>query len=54
MNTLGMLFLKAAAWNDSHSVGPIPRSMIIAHVRTVIWPLNSIRAVENEFTAITE
>ncbi len=40
--------------NDSHSVGPIPRSMIIAHVRTVIWPLNSIRAFENEFTAVTE
>ena len=40
--------------NDSHSVGPIPRSMIIAHVRTVIWPLTSIRAVENEFTAVTQ
>ncbi len=39
--------------NDSHAVGPITRSMIIAHVRTVIWPLNSIRAVENEFKEIT-
>ena len=40
--------------NDSHSVGPISRNMIIAHVRTVIWPLSNVRAVENEFTEVTE
>ena len=40
--------------NDSHSVGPITRSMIIAHVRTVIWPLNSVRAVQNEFNPVSE
>ena len=40
--------------NDSHSIGPIPRSMVIAHVRTVIWPLNSIREVVNENTEVTE
>ena len=38
--------------NDSHSIGPIPRSMIVAHVRTVIWPLNAIRNVENEYTKV--
>ena len=37
--------------NDSHAIGPIPRSMIIAHVRQVIWPLNAIRPVTNEFNA---
>ena len=35
--------------NDSHAIGPIPRSMIVAHVRTVIWPLNAVRGVANEF-----
>ncbi len=40
--------------NDSHLLGPIPRSMILAHVRTVIWPLNKIRGVENEFVPATE
>ena len=40
--------------NDSHSVGPIPRSMIVAHVRTVIWPLNAIRGVANENTVVQE
>ena len=35
--------------NDSHAIGPIPRSMIVAHVRTVIWPLNAVRDVANEF-----
>ena len=40
--------------NDSSSIGPIPRSMILAHVRTVIWPLGSIRGVANEFQAIGE
>ena len=36
-------------WNDedpSADVGPIPKSMIVGRVREVIWPLNSIRAVE--------
>ena len=35
-------------WNDSDSsldVGPIDKSMIIGHVRQVIWPLGSIRPV---------
>ena len=40
--------------NDSHSIGPIPRSMIIAHVRTVIWPFNSIREVANENNPVAE
>ncbi len=40
--------------NDSHSVGPIERGMIEAHVRTVIWPLSSIREVKNEFVAAGE
>ena len=40
--------------NDSHSIGPIPRSMIIARVTTVIWPLNVLRSVDNEFTAVKE
>ena len=35
-------------------LGPITRSMIIAHVRTVIWPLNSVRAVQNEFNPVSE
>ena len=38
--------------NDSHAIGPIPRSMIIAHVRQVIWPLNAIRPVKNEHTEL--
>ena len=35
-------------WNDSDSsldVGPIDKSMIIGHVRQVIWPLGSMRPV---------
>ncbi|MBQ4435871.1 MAG: signal peptidase I [Clostridia bacterium] len=40
--------------NDSHSIGPIPRNMIIAHVQTVIWPLNAIRNVQNEFVKVGE
>lgn len=32
--------------NDSHLIGPISRDMIIGHVRHVIWPLNSWRAIE--------
>ena len=40
--------------NDSHSIGPIKRSMIIAHVTAVIWPLNKIRTVENEFVTVAE
>ncbi len=36
-------------WNDSdpsRDVGPITKDMITGHVRQVIWPLNSLRAVE--------
>ena len=36
-------------WNDSdpsRDVGPITKDMITGHVRHVIWPLNSLRAVE--------
>ena len=36
-------------WKDSDpvkDVGPIKRSMIVGHVRSVIWPLNRIRVVE--------
>jgi signal peptidase I len=35
-------------WNDSdpsYDVGPISKSMIVGHVRQVIWPLGSIRPV---------
>ena len=32
--------------NDSRSVGPITRDMIIGHVRFVFWPLSTIRGVE--------
>lgn len=32
--------------NDSHIIGPITRNMIIGHVRQVIWPLSSWRAIE--------
>ncbi len=32
--------------NDSRSVGPISRDMIIGHVRTVLWPFDSIRGIE--------
>lgn len=32
--------------NDSHIIGPITRDMIIGHVRQVIWPLDSWRAIE--------
>lgn len=32
--------------NDSHLIGPISRDMIIGHVRHVIWPLDSWRAIE--------
>jgi len=40
--------------NDSRSnkVGPISRSMIEAHVQTVIFPLNRIRTVQNEFKTV--
>ena len=33
--------------NDSRSVGPIERSMIIGHVRQVVYPFSQWRAVEN-------
>ena len=33
--------------NDSRSVGPIERSMIIGHVRQVVYPFGQWRAVEN-------
>ena len=32
--------------NTENNVGPISKSMIIGHVREVIWPLGSIRPVE--------
>lgn len=32
--------------NDSHIIGPISRDMIVGHVRSVLWPLNSWRAIE--------
>ena len=32
--------------NDSRSVGPIPRDMIMGHVRTVVFPFNKIRGIE--------
>lgn len=32
--------------NDSHIIGPVSRDMIIGHVRQVIWPLDSWRAIE--------
>ena len=32
--------------NDSRSVGPIPRDMIMGHVRTVVFPFNKIRGLE--------
>ncbi|MBR2660094.1 MAG: signal peptidase I [Clostridia bacterium] len=32
--------------NDSRSVGPISRNMIIGHVRTVLWPFGSIRGIK--------
>lgn len=32
--------------DDSRDVGPISKKMIVGHVREVIWPLSSIRAVE--------
>ena len=32
--------------NDSRSVGPIRRSMIIGHVRTVLFPFNAMRGVQ--------
>ena len=38
--------------NDSHAIGPIPRSMILAHVRAVIWPLNAARGIPNESAAV--
>ncbi len=40
--------------NDSHAIGPIPRSMIVAHVHNVIWPLSSIREVNNENIPVNE
>ena len=40
--------------NDSHSVGPLKRDMIIAHVRTVIWPLTNARAIPKEYTFAAE
>lgn len=39
-------------WNDdddSKDVGPLKRSLIVGHVRSVVWPLDGIRAVEAEF-----
>ena len=38
--------------NDSHAIGPISRSMILAHVRAVIWPLNVARGIPNESAAV--
>ena len=38
-------------WNDgdsSRDVGPISKDMIVGRVRQVIWPINSIRTVEQE------
>ncbi|MBQ8081724.1 MAG: signal peptidase I [Clostridia bacterium] len=32
--------------NDSRAIGPISRSQIIAHVRTVLYPFSNIRNVE--------
>ena len=32
--------------DDSNDVGPISKSMIVGHVRQVIWPLGSIRPVK--------
>ena len=32
--------------NDSHLIGPIERSMIIGHVRQVVFPFGNWRAVE--------
>ena len=32
--------------NDSRSVGPVSRNMIIGHVRTVLYPFGSIRGIE--------
>lgn len=32
--------------NDSHLVGPISRDMIVGHVRSVLWPLDSWRTIE--------
>jgi len=31
--------------NDSHLIGPLKREQIIAHVRSVFFPLNRIRAI---------
>ena len=33
--------------NDSRSIGPIDRSMIIGHVRQVVFPFNQWRGVPN-------
>lgn len=32
--------------NDSHLIGPITRDMIVGHVRSVLWPLDSWRTIE--------
>lgn len=32
--------------NDSHLVGPLKRNQIVGHVRTVLYPLDSIRGIE--------
>ena len=32
--------------NDSRSQGPLPRNMIVGHVRSVLYPFNEIRGVE--------
>ena len=32
--------------NDSRSIGAIPRSMIIGHVRAVFFPFNKVRGIE--------
>lgn len=32
--------------NDSHLIGPIDRSMIVGHVRSVVFPFSAWRAIE--------
>lgn len=33
--------------NDSHLIGPIDHSMVVGHVRSILWPASSWRAVKN-------
>ena len=33
--------------NDSRSVGPIDRDMIVGHVRQVVYPFNQWRGIPN-------